>query len=478
MFNTQNDTPDHDEESHAKIITPDLSDSELLELARLKLEAEPLPLPSDFLRNNLKDFDDAPPTYDYIPEPPAYFDELPLVGEQIPPEVRNKPTDKTDKTDKLENVRPSKELSRWTNADNLADDAVAPNYLINGILEIDAHGMLAGASMAFKTFAALDIAHSICTGADFMGKKVYTTGKVLYICGEGHGALARRIKAKKIVSGDFNNNLMVLNVSTRIDHETDMTQLKNDIAEINPVLIIFDTFASLVGDTDENSPSAVGKTLRLIKETCRNGFASSITVHHTGKDASKGMRGASNFKNDVDFAIELNRQSDSMITTMSCVKMKDGEEFTDIHIEARAVDLGLTRQDGTQATSLVLSPTNYTPKKNTKSLTDHQTKSFDALKKAIHEGGQTDIPEIVRQLFPDNPEIIPSKITTIEQWRKLAYLTMTVTSKDEKSKSDSLLKAFDRTRKPLQDAGKIGFYGDYVWIIEHKADKRTGQDIF
>ena len=91
MFNTQNDTPDHNEESHAKIHVHDSSVPKLLEIARLKLEAEPLPPPSDFLRNNLKDFDDAPPTYDYIPEPPAYFDELPLVGEQIPPEVRNKP---------------------------------------------------------------------------------------------------------------------------------------------------------------------------------------------------------------------------------------------------------------------------------------------------------------------------------------------------------------------------------------------------
>ncbi len=78
MFNTQNDTPDHDEESHAKIITPDLSDSELLELARLKLEAEPLPPPSDFLRNNCKDFE--PPFNDV---PPDYFqDDEFLTGER------------------------------------------------------------------------------------------------------------------------------------------------------------------------------------------------------------------------------------------------------------------------------------------------------------------------------------------------------------------------------------------------------------
>jgi hypothetical protein len=495
----------HDEESHMEIIAPiandrpmhraEISESEVLELVRQKiieLDAE-TPEPTEF-QNKINgnsytsvdaaieaaDFSDRPaansqPDYDYTPEPPRYFDELPLAGEQIPPDVRKKPTDKTDK---LENVRPFSELTRWTNADDLADDAVAPNYSINGILEIDAHGMLAGASMAFKTFVALDIAHSVCTGADFMGKKVYTTGRVFIICGEGHGALARRIKAKKIVSGDFNDNLFVMNANIRIDNPTDMAQLKKDIDEIKPVLVIFDTFASLVGNTDENSPSAVGKTLRLIKETCRNGFTSSLTVHHTGKDASKGMRGASNFKNDVDFAFELNRESDSMITTLSCVKMKDGEEFSDIHMEARVVELGLIRQDDTQATSLILSPTNHTPKQKNKSLTDHQAKSLDALKKAIHKDGQTDIPEIVRQQFPDCPSNIPSKITTIEQWRKHAYLTMTVASKDEKSKSDSLLKAFDRTRKPLQEARRIGFYGDYAWLVEYKADTRTGQDIF
>ena len=37
----------------------------------------------------------------------------------------------------------------------MADNATAPEYLINDILETDSHGVLAGASQAFKTFADL-----------------------------------------------------------------------------------------------------------------------------------------------------------------------------------------------------------------------------------------------------------------------------------------------------------------------------------
>lgn len=198
----------------------------------------------------------------------------------------------------------------FINGDDLAVKAKAPNYLINNILETDAHGILGGSSMSFKTFVAIRLAHSICTGKPFMGREVFYSGKVLMACGEGQGAFSRRIKAVKMVDGDFNNNLMVLNEPVRIDNKADMARFKQAIKEFNPALVIFDTFASLVSDTDENSPSDTGRTLRLIKETCRNNHTSSLIIHHHGKDSSRGLRGASNFTNDVDYTFSLERQED------------------------------------------------------------------------------------------------------------------------------------------------------------------------
>jgi len=279
-----------------------------------------------------------------------------------------------------------KPLLTWNCGDNLADQAQAPKYLINNILETDAHGMFAGDSMAFKTFVDLRMAYSICTGIEFMGNQVYETGIVLYVCGEGKGALARRIKALKICESDFKGNLMVLEEHLMIDNPTQMVLLRQEIERINPVLVIFDTFGSLVGDTDENSASDVGRTLRLIKETCRNGVTSSMIVHHYGKDGSKGMRGSIAFKANTDFEFSLERQQSTMITVMSCVKMKDGENFNPIAMQAHIIDLGLERQDGSNTTSLVIKPCDKSFKID-KGLSFATIQVFESLVRCIEEVG-------------------------------------------------------------------------------------------
>jgi RecA-family ATPase len=168
------------------------------------------------------------------------------------------------------NSEQSEKIERWANADDLADNAKAPDYLINDILESNAHGMMAGASRSLKTFMALKMAHSICTGNDFFGNKVFKTGRVLYVCGEGRGALDRRIKALKIVDGNFNNNMKVLEVSLCIDSLADMKAIKADVEEFKPVFVIFDTFSSLTEGSDENSNSDVARVMRFVRESCNS----------------------------------------------------------------------------------------------------------------------------------------------------------------------------------------------------------------
>lgn len=352
----------------------------------------------------------------------------------------------------------------FINGDELATTAKAPNYLINDILETDAHGILGGASMAFKTFVAIRLAHSICTGKPFAGREVFHQGKVLMACGEGQGALSRRIKAVKIVEGDFNNNLLVLNEPVRIDNKADMARLRLAIDEFKPALFIFDTFASLVSETDENSPSDTGRALRLIKETCRNNHTSSMIIHHHGKDVARGLRGASNFTNDMDFSFSLEREADSMITTLSCRKMKDGDNFTEIHLEAVPVELGLTRQDGKPATSLIIKESSVVPlKKTSKRITPNEEKVLQSLRKAIERDGISP-PNSITSLFDDSPENIPHKVVNLEFWRELAYEAITVNSEPEKMQHAKKI-AFSRCYGSLEKNYLIGLHGGYAWLI-------------
>ncbi len=270
---------------------------------------------------------------------------------------------------------------KWINADEMANAATAPVYLINNIIESKTHGIIAGASQSFKSFCVIKMAHSICTGGDFFGHDVFTTGKVLYICGEGLGALGRRIKAIKIVEGDFNNNFFVLNKPLFIDNIAEMAWLKEQIDFINPLFVAFDTFSSLATSTKENVNEEVARVLRMVSDCCLESGASSIVVHHYGKDADKGTRGASAFGANVDYEISLKR-GEGLNAVMSCKKSKDGDFFEDIEILAHVVELGLVRQDGSMSSSLIIKKAS-----GDEALSPRQQKALSGIKETIKEHG-------------------------------------------------------------------------------------------
>ncbi|HJE71680.1 AAA family ATPase [Pseudomonas oryzihabitans] len=257
---------------------------------------------------------------------------------------------------KLDDAMPANE-DRFTliDASALEGTARAPEYLIEGMIEKDAHGIMGGASMTFKSFIALHIAYSICTGQPFMDCKVYHPGKVVYVCGEGEGGIARRLRALAQELGDIPaGRLFVVPGALRIDDPIHMADFGEQLKQLQPQIVMFDTFASLCGGTDENSPSEVGPVLRRIKETCRAAGASSLIVHHFGKDADRGFRGASNFTNDVDYAFTVKRDGDNLRTCISSHKCKDGEPFKPVHVGMTPVMLkGLADQEGREVFSLM-----------------------------------------------------------------------------------------------------------------------------
>jgi putative DNA primase/helicase len=311
--------------------------------------------------------------------------------------------------------------------------------------------------MSLKSFLLLEMAQCLCTRRAFFGNEVFTPGKVFYICGEGRGALERRLKALKIIKGGFNENLMILDTPINIDSSIDMGRLKNMIAEHIPRLVIFDTFASLNNGTNENDPSEVARTLRLIKETCRNGETSSLFIHHLGKDESRGGRGASNFKTDVDFLFEMKRLPDSMMASLSCIKMKDGDNFSDIYMTANIVELGLTRQDGNETTSLILQPSDYVPteKNNSKPLGVVSKNILTVLHQALEKNG-VEPPQEIKNKFPDSPKNCPVKVVHLDDFRPFAYPYLNV-AKDSKRMS------LKRCIENLEENGKVMFFNDYLW---------------
>jgi RecA-family ATPase len=60
--------------------------------------------------------------------------------------------------------------------------------------------LIFGASVGGKSFVVLDMAYCIAAGIPYHGRFTKKTG-VLYVCGEGHSGLQKRIKAIHIDKG-------------------------------------------------------------------------------------------------------------------------------------------------------------------------------------------------------------------------------------------------------------------------------------
>jgi RecA-family ATPase len=254
--------------------------------------------------------------------------------------------------------KPEKSRFLILDADSAAAACKPPSYIVNGILETDAHGTAFGGSGGFKTFWCMRLAHSIATGKPFMGRSIRQKGLVVIVCGEGSGGISRRAKALINRHGAFQENLKLIPSGVDISDAECMHDLQKLLESLRPVLVIFDTFASLNGGIDENSPSEVGQCLRLVKNTCRAAGASSIIVHHSGKDVGKGARGAGNFYNDMDFvfsfsATDPDHRKFEVTSNAPVGKSKDSEPFT-IAAKAEIVLLGIFDEDGNESCSLVV----------------------------------------------------------------------------------------------------------------------------
>lgn len=346
----------------------------------------------------------------------------------------------------------------FSKGNDLARNAKAPVYLIDGIIEQDAHGILYGASMSYKSFVVLEMAHCIANGREFMGHKVKQTGSVIYVCGEGAGGIGRRLRAQIITNGEFKSDFHLLNESIDIGNPDDMTELKRGIEQIKPVLVIFDTFASLVCGVNENDNGAVGAVLNLIRDTCRTEFkTSSITVHHTGKDADKGSRGASAFKNNVDYEIELKRSND-FCTVMRCEKMKEGENFKDIHMIRTVIDLGIFDDDMKESTSLIFNRTDNVKEDKSSSLKSRDLDVLSAIRTAIDDKSISATQKIIT-LFKDSPQHTPKQVVTVEVLREFAYPYLSVSDNSKRT-------TLSRSIEALKAAYKVGFHDDCVWLID------------
>lgn len=235
----------------------------------------------------------------------------------------------------------------------------SPGWIIKTILPKAELAVIYGEPGCGKSFMALDMAMSIALGKDWCGKRTKPQS-VLYVCAEGAGGFKKRLLAYALhhkVDLNALTNFTVIAAAPNFLLKADAQAILK-YAQIPVGVIIIDTFSRTMPGGNENSGEHMGFAISQCKILHHATGALVLLVHHSGKDAERGLRGWSGLKGAVDTEIEVTRVGDGRKGRIS--KQKDGEEGLEWGFQLDTVMLGYDEDDD-EITTCVYVPTNNVP---------------------------------------------------------------------------------------------------------------------
>ncbi len=242
--------------------------------------------------------------------------------------------------------------SRFRLLDRAAIMAIQPiQWRVKGLLPTTGIAAIFGPSGSGKSFLAKDLGACIALGQDWFGHRT-TPCDVTYVMLEGEGGLRNRVEAWEAHNGKrlpFGFKAMPQPFQLAEPEQVD------ELAALLPPwgVVIIDTFNRAAPGLDENSSQDMGRILAGMKRLQEITGGLVLVVHHTGKDASKGMRGHSSLLAALDGSIQVERNATSRF--WSAAKVKDGEDGKQVAFHLHRVVLG-TDADGDEISSCAVGP--------------------------------------------------------------------------------------------------------------------------
>jgi hypothetical protein len=233
----------------------------------------------------------------------------------------------------------------------------APEWVVKHLLQKGGLAFLYGDPGTGKTIFAVEAGVSVARGVDWHGRKV-RQGRVVYIVSESKHGFRARLKAylrsQNLTLEDLNEQFLEVTEEPHLMDIEDEMALVSDLKELGPIsLIVVDTWARAMVGIDENASKDTSMALAACKRISDATGACVLVVHHTGKDASRGMRGSSNLKAGGDTEIALERPAKGP-RVARVGKQRDAEDYTALfHYELDAVELGKD-SDGDPITSRII----------------------------------------------------------------------------------------------------------------------------
>jgi RecA-family ATPase len=230
-------------------------------------------------------------------------------------------------------------------------------WLIDGVLPVDAPAILFGYSGEGKSWVAQDMAACIAHGKEWVGRKV-RQGPVVYVCAEGfRGQIGRARAWHKYHGVEEGESLFYVRDTPQLTR--DLYTVADKIAgrNLKPALTIFDTFARCSEGVDENSAKEVGQVLARMTDFQKLVGGATMLVHHTGKN-KEDERGSTALRAAMEASLRVSQDASDVISVQS-KKQKDAEDFEELRFRLHRYEY---HHAGVLVPSAVLLATTEQPK--------------------------------------------------------------------------------------------------------------------
>ncbi|OMG74904.1 AAA family ATPase [Burkholderia ubonensis] len=331
-------------------------------------------------------------------------------------------------------------------------NAPPQRWLVRGVIPAEGTISLYGPSGSGKSFLVLNLCAAIAGDEEWFGYRV-TAAPVVYVALEGEAGLSKRAQAWSARNRrPLPDGLRFITQSIDLRNLSDVSDLVDAVKAAGGAgLLVIDTLHRAMPGADENSSKDMSEIIANLKVLQESIGGAVLIVHHTGKDATKGLRGHSSLFAALDAAIEVTRTEGRRDWTVA--KSKDDADGERYAFSLRVVDLG-DDKDGEPVTSCVIeSDAAASPNRQSKMPTGGAKIGLAALVEVISDRGRV----------MAGSSSIPSGVRAVEEneWRRQFYLRYG----SDDDKADTKRKAFTRAKQDLIAGEFVMMSAPFVWKV-------------
>jgi hypothetical protein len=227
-------------------------------------------------------------------------------------------------------------------------------WRVRGVLPEEGLAAVYGPSSSGKSFVALDLLGAVADGRAWFGHRSMPCAVTL-VCLEGEHGLKQRMAAYQKRHGRAPARMRFVARPFGLLEPDDVQELAAAIRGTGGAggVIVIDTLNRAAVGADENDSRDMGRLIEGAKSLQRALGGLVLLVHHTGKDASRGLRGHSSLLAALDAAIEVSRDGERREWRIA--KSKDGSDDESHPFRLSVVELGVD-EDGEPVSSCVIEP--------------------------------------------------------------------------------------------------------------------------